>query len=508
MKKKTHLYVFLALQIIAIIAALVPFVMASRYAYPWTDDFGYGAYAHLAFRSTGSVFKAIGAAWQRTVEAYITWQGTYTSCFLMALQPGVFSNKLYHLTGIFMLATMFLSYYIFFHCVLRKTFKASTVLTWCLYLLTVFLSIEGVDGKAEGFTWFNSAVHYTFGHALLMAFLGLTFSYMMDNAEKKSLLPCILISILGFLTAGVNNITVFGGLLTLLIFLVCAFLYLTIWGQKNYRRPLRILPMTIVYMIGTVINFAAVGNKKRMVVATEHTNSVFTTIKNAFVLGFAFIQRHFSLVTVAFILISVVLIWYALAQEKILESIDFKFPLPGLVTLISFCLISALYAPSTYVTDIPDGTIAYIEANLGVLRIANCVYFTFILLLLLNVFYYCGWLYKKNFAFHNSVAGTAIVCVALVVAAITCKFQIDEHPNAYLTSSSIHCLKNGTAQYYGYQMALNFQALESDESIVTVSPLGVDPDVLYPHDASDWKEGVRPYYGKDAVEYDHEPYDF
>lgn len=506
MKKKTHITLFLILLTITIIAALVPFVMAARYAYPWADDFGYGARAHQAFISTGSIFKAIGAAFDRTVEAYLTWQGTYTSCFLMSLQPGVFSVKLYHLTGIFMVTSMFLSYYIFFQCVLRKTFKASRAITWCIYLLTVFLSIEGVDGKAEAFTWFNSAVHYTFGHALLIAFLGLSFAHMSNTEEKKSLLPCILISILGFLAAGVNNITVFGGLLTLLIFLGCTFLYLTIWGQRNYRKAFRLLPMTIVYIIGTLLNLGAIGNKQRMTLVTTKPNGLFPTTKNAFVLGAAFIQRHFSLVTLAFILISIAITWYAIAKEELLKNIDFRFPLPPLVTLISFCLLSALYAPSTYLTTEGEGTIAYINGNLDVLRIANCVYFAFILLIQLNVFYYSGWLYKNDFTFHNSVAGSIIVFAAIVMTVISYRAQTEGNPSSYLTSSALYSLQNGSAQYYGNQMALNFQALESAEANVYVSPVAVDPDILFPHDAADWMEGVRTYFGKDSVTYDHEPY--
>ncbi len=264
--------------------------------------------------------------------------------------------------------------------------------------------------------------------------------------------------------------------------------------------------MTITYIIGTVINLTAIGNKKRMVLVTDKTNGLFVTAKNAFVLSNAFIQRHFSLVTLAFILIICILTWYMITQEEVLKNVDFKFPLPGLITFISYCLLSALYAPSSYLDSSTEITIAYINGNLGVRRVANCVYFAFILLLVLNIFYYCAWLYKKNFKYHNSILGTSIVCISVVMTILSIKSQIIETPGKYLTSASISDLSLSTAQYYGYQMALNFQILETDDAVVTVSPIAVDPFVLYPRDASDWKEGVRTYYGKDEVNYDHEPY--
>ncbi len=506
MKKKIHLTIFLVVTIIAIIAALVPVVWASRYAYPWGDDFSYGATAHLAFRDTGSFFKAVQSAFAEMIHTYFTWQGTYTSCFLMALHPGVFSIKLYHFTGVLMLASIFAANYILFHNVLHKVFGMSGTVTLLLSLLTTFISIEGVDGKAEAFTWFNSAVHYTFGHDLLIVFLGLTFGYMMRSSQKRSLLSCVLISVLGFLAAGVNNITVFGGLLTILIFLGCAFLYFLIWEDRKFQKVLSILPMAIVYTIGTVVNLTSVGNKGRMSLVTTQPNSLFFTVKNSFQLGACFIQRHFSLVTLAFMIISVVLMWYGITREEILKDIDFKFPLPGLITVISFCIISALYAPSTYLSDLPEGTIAFIDGNLGVHRIANCVYFAYVLLLLLNVFYYCGWIYKKGFTFHNSVIGSVVVCACLIMAFFSCRSQINEEPGVFLTSAAIYDLQNDTAQYYGYQMAINFQALETDEPIVTVAPIAVDPDILFPHDAVDWKEGALLFYDKKVINYDHEPY--
>ena len=85
---------------------------------------------------------------------------------------------------------------------------------------------------------------------------------------------------------------------------------------------------------------------------------------------------------------------------------------------------------------------------------------------------------------------------------------MDKKPSAFTTASAIHNLKNGTALYYGNQMTENINKLESDDDIVYVSPIAVDPDCLYPHEAEDWKSGTKFFFNKEEVIYDSEPYDF
>ena len=100
----------------------------------------------------------------------------------------------------------------------------------------------------------------------------------------------------------------------------------------------------------------------------------------------------------------------------------------------------------------------------------------------------------------------AVVSAVLVVTSY--KALTVENQSKFLTGSAIHSIQNGTAEYYGYQMALNIQKLETEDEVVYVSPIAVDPDCLFPHGAADWKEGTRVFYGKEAVEYDSEPYTF
>lgn len=500
--------VLAVLSTLLLIALLIPVIWVSKYAYPWADDFSYASEARAVFVSTHNVLKTIAMAFSTMKDSYLTWQGTYTSCFLMALQPAVFSIKLYHLTGVFMLGSILISYYVLVTVLFNKVFKASESAKWLIYVFTVMLSIEGVDGKAEAFTWYNSAVHYTFGHALFVLFIALVIYYVHDlrNSSKK-ILHCVLISLIGFLAAGTNNVTVFGGLLTIVILAAMGFLYELVFGEKKYDGLLSALPMGIVYIIGTAVNLGAVGNSKRMVTAGSHNNSVFITVRNSFVLGTEFIKRHFWGMTVAYILIMVAVIWYAFVKENALEGVSFKFRLPGLVTLASYCLLCALYAPFAYLGE-AQVSLPYIDENLNVLRVANDVYLEFILLLFVNVLYYCGWLYQKGVRAYTPIFNICVAVVSVILVVTSYRALTVDNQSKFLTGSAIHSIQNGTAEYYGYQMALNIQKLETEDEVVYVSPIAVDPDCLFPHGAADWKEGTRVFYGKEAVEYDSEPYTF
>ncbi len=218
----------------------------------------------------------------------------------MSLEPAVFGIKLYHLGGTIMILSILFSYYCLINVVFNKIYSSSKAVKWCTYLLLVTYTIQGVDGKAEAFTWYNSAVHYTFGHSLFVLFIALMLNHAWNPKDKKkNVIATVFISLLGFLAAGVNNVTVFGGLLFVILFYACFCAYQRVFGDQTYDMFLRSLPMIITYIVGTIINLGAPGNKQRMMTGTNK-NGLLIVIRNSFALGIAFIQRHFSWVTFGF----------------------------------------------------------------------------------------------------------------------------------------------------------------------------------------------------------------
>lgn len=85
------------------ILSLVPLLIIAFYNVMCADDYSYGFLAHKAYMESHSVLSCLKAAAQKVHSSYFGWQGTYSAIFLMALQPGIISEKLYFLTTYFVL---------------------------------------------------------------------------------------------------------------------------------------------------------------------------------------------------------------------------------------------------------------------------------------------------------------------------------------------------------------------------------------------------------------------
>ncbi len=497
------------LLIIMAVILSIPTIYICRYAYPWADDFSYGAETHATFIATKSVIKTLAAAFVNVLDSYCDWQGTYTSCFFMSLQPAVFGTRAYHFTGLIMLGAMFISYFVFFYILLYKLFKIPKSVSLSIFALTYIITIENVEAIPEAFTWFNGAVHYTFNHAMFVLFIALVLNYVKlkkkISMSKDVVFPVL--CLMGFLTAGGNNITVLSGAIVVIFIGIGLFLYDFII-HKNIKTSYRSTYLILFsFVLGTLVNFLAPGNRKRMGIVGE-PNPIFKTVIDSFITGAyslsVFSTWEFWLV----IFLTGILIWYGFISSKTIYESDFEFPLPGLVIFLSFCLLSAEFFPPIFTAGEIDSIESLLALAFSMERVNNCIYYNFVLLVVLNLFYVLGWIYKKGIRPSNKIAVAILSVIVVITLVIFINIKIQNNPTYYLTSAAITNLKNETAQYYGYQMQENTNRLKSDEQDVLVMPIAVDPSSLYPKDASDWKEGIRLFYQKESVEYESEPYTF
>lgn len=519
-KKNGAINLILAVVIVLVIASLIPFIYASKFAYPWADDFAYGAKAHEAFMTTGSVVEAISGAAETARQIYFDWQGTYTSCFLMALQPAVWNVKLYHLTGVIMVGAMLLAYVAFGLVLFNKILRMPRQVALSITLLVYLASIQMATGIAEGFTWFNSAVHYTFMHSLFIFFVAMVLSFLGDVIRNKNGMNVgkvavreVLLCVLAIIVAGGNNLTTLGGVLTVFMTEGALLFYYLVYTKKKGKEVLAagklFLPIMIAYLIGFLCNVLAPGNSKRMAISVGERKTDFISIViKAFRVCVVDIKDKMTLEILMILLIVAVLTWYSFTKFGALEKVDFSFPLPGLVILASFCFVAALYCPMLLVTDLNEEfKYIYIDATV-VARTENVVFFFMVLLSALDIIYCLGWLNKKGLHFSVNWLSFGIAIVAAIVCAAVVKGNLQDYKRTYLTAAAVRDIQNQTAQYYGYQMAVNTQRLASEDSDVLVMPIAVDPKTLFPYDAADWKEGTRGYYHKNTVEYESEPYKF
>jgi hypothetical protein len=142
-------------------------------------------------------------------------------------------------------------------------------------------------------------------------------------------------------------------------------------------------------------------------------------------------------------------------------------------------------------------------------RTENIIFFTMVFFMVFDVIYCVGWLREKIIKSSSSVVELSAIAAAVTICVISVAARITGEPGQhYLTYTAILNLKDGTAAYYGYQQAENTNRMMSEDDPVYVMPIAVNPNSLYPYDASDYIEGARLFYQKSSVQYESEPYKF
>jgi len=95
--------------ILICIICLIPMVTISRYNHPSADDYSYTILTHKAWLQTHSVFQVVKAAVETSIKFWNEWQGLYSSAFVLALQPAIFGEKYYAITGILLMLVIIIS---------------------------------------------------------------------------------------------------------------------------------------------------------------------------------------------------------------------------------------------------------------------------------------------------------------------------------------------------------------------------------------------------------------
>jgi len=185
------------LGIIALAALLVPMLLLAFYATPMADDFSFGAPAHRAWVESGSFFAALSAALSKVRESFFGWQGTYSAIFLMALQPAVFSEGLYFLTGFVMLAALIIGSFCFCRAFFFRLLGLDKHMADIIAAVLLLLSTQLLPSPVQAFYWFNGSVYYVLFHGLMLVAVALGIRFVKEGGRGRLLLLCLLAIILG-----------------------------------------------------------------------------------------------------------------------------------------------------------------------------------------------------------------------------------------------------------------------------------------------------------------------
>lgn len=151
----------------------------------------------------------MAAAWAKTVESYLNWQGTFSAIFLMALQPAVFSEKLYFLTTFIMLAAVVAGCFAFCRAFFSGVLGLDKHLGGIAAALLCLLYTQLLPSPVQGLYWFNGSVYYVLFHGLLLLALALGIGLVKKGGLWRMALLCLLAVLIGggnyvtALTAGI-----------------------------------------------------------------------------------------------------------------------------------------------------------------------------------------------------------------------------------------------------------------------------------------------------------------
>lgn len=473
--------------LLLLVVAVLPLLYLGRFAHPCADDFTYGYYAHGFWVTTGSVWEALKWAVNQVKATYDTWQGTFSSAFLMAVSPAVWDESWYSLTPFIMLIMIILPHFLLLYRILVKLLQVPKSI-WCIISgISVFCMIEQMTSPVNAFYWYNGAVHYVFMHGcMLLLFTAMLYLTTAGTGKRKDRIIYVAISIcaciLSVTCGGSNYATALVGLLGTLGILVLQM----ILGR---RRITYWLPV-ICYSIAFYLNITAYGNTVRQ------TNFLkaqpLDAILQSFVQLLANVQHWITVPVVIFLLFLIPFWW------KAWEYTAFRFRCPYLVTVGSGCFVACMFTPSLYAMNAP-----------GPERLLNIAQMWFYLLLFCNEGYWIGSLRmqiaEKAVRRERKLPDVRIY-VGILLVLLLAEFVLNAEGRLfqYSTYAAYVSLRTGEAEQYHQEYLDRLVLLNSEDETVILKEFTQKPWLLYfddiTEDPYDWRNAaVANWYQKDAV---------
>lgn len=450
------------------------------YVYPQGDDFEYGAYAHQAIEAGYGLQGALGGAAKMVAKSYQIWQGTFSSIFLMALQPGSWGEKYYHLTPLLLIGLLLSALFFFMDSLFRKVCGAKKREVFLLFLLAAFLVTQLVPAQVSAFYWWNGAIHYTGAIAFLLYMVSFVIRAAVGTSKKKV-----------YITAACVAAVMVGGgnLVTALIGSVLVIYALIAVGISKRRELLKyILTPGMALASAFIINIAAPGNWIRQGNSGEiiEYGVIGSIIKSFEVCTEYALGEWIDIFWILMVLSAMPLL------AKIASRFRFSYPLPGIVSLAAFCMLSAMYTPQLYAIG---------EWDTG--RIQNIIYDMFIIETLVLEFYWLGWIQKQN-ALSWDIGMTwkwYAACSAAGMAAFVLTAAAD--PESMTSSAVLAAVSNGEAQEYADAIQENIRKIKRspDDEVIQIQEPPQKPEIFKSNEIETWRYGTAAYYGKNKIRY-------
>lgn len=462
-----------------LIASLVPLLLLGRYDWPSSDDYCYAYLPHEALLQGGSFW---GEVWHTMWGYYKSWQGTFTALGLMSVTPLTFSEYLYWLTPVVMLASLCIGTFKLTDTLVRRGLGATWRQTVFVAAPMLLLSIQFVPSPKDSFYWWNGAVYYTFTYGIMLLLVE-RFTALKLAQNRRQMLWAVLPGILAAILVGGSNYvsallaTLIGGL----------FLLWFLWKERGKFLPGLVLFLALA--IPFAISFLAPGNQVRQDSAAEPLGAVGAVILSIFQAGKDCLTWP-NWVHVFALLLLIPAAW------GLTEKVKFSFPLPLFFSVFTFLLFAAQNAPHYYALS-----------QAGPERLRSIVYYAFYWLIVLNLWYWMGWLRRAVLPrvkepeklLRRCRQLIPVVLVLLVVVGLgRCWGSLA------CVRASASLADGSAAAYYQEQAARMDDLLDPNVTDSVFEPIQNRPPLLYNSDITtdpaDWRNNLmRMFYHKNSV---------
>lgn len=470
------------------IFSLIPIIWIAFYNHPCADDFNYSIYTHNVIASGGNLIEVLSMAVETSKIFMDSWQGLYSSAFLLALQPGIWGEGFYWLTTVTMIAliyggTLFLIRNLSVY-VLKDTSKNWF---WVATILTFFF-IHTMPFPVEGLYWYNGAMNYMFFWAALMFLVS---QYIVLFVKEKVVCRTLVIAITAFVLSGGNHIMAFAGLLVEFVLGI----YLVVRKKKYFS----LLPF-VAGVTGFIWNVTSYGTVRRRG-ELAYTGNPIKTMIAATVRQVMILNEWINFALLILFVLLTPFLYRMIKNNK--DKIMYK----GKTWLLLFLALAALMMAMWCVPYQAMG-------NFGSGRLRNILYMSFVVMLVVLYGYILGMLVQNGIVekigecFVKKEASCKIlnryISAILTIFVMGFLFMFGGTNTDYGTGMEaimeMNIAKQYDSQIDGRLVILNDK--NTDE--VVLSPLTVWPQLIYfddiETDPTNWKNvSMASYYGKTSV---------
>ncbi len=474
------------LAVVALALSLIPLLAMSHYLHPIADDYVFAASTHQAWLRTHSLTAVIKAAFDVAATMYRNWQGTYTACFTMALQPGAFGH--YWLTPFLLAGSYIAASYTFGITIMRRILKARTSEAVLVTTVTTMLSIQFVASVYDAFYWFNGAVYYTFYYSVMLILAAILAVHATTGGFKHAATAVVAMPLTVFLAGG--NFSTGLAIPAILVFTIAV-----MWLQGK-RIPRLFIAVLAVYCLAFLPSVLAPGNEFRRIAEPHSVNPV-TAAFMAIGKGTAFMAKNINPI--------MLLLFAAITPTlaKMARRSRFSFGHPWLVMAASMCLYFIFVFPVCYALGIK-----------GPGRMQNIYTYNMCWLIVFNIYYLAGA------AQHRRAQGGMLSSHALAICSIMRGrmaayrqmvlplFAVLLVSSAILkisaSSKAVGMIRKGTVVAFDREMTQRERILAEPTATATLPPITVKIPSDAFNDISVYRgywvnRGISMYYGKQWI---------